>query len=119
MNRNHRSARRFAGGTATLVVALLVLSGSASASTSSAKSHSTVYSAAHSQYGNAHVLKPTVLGTSKTKPSAAPAAKPLATTKSAGTLPFTGLSLLKVLLVALGMLVLGVMLRQPLRSRKR
>jgi hypothetical protein len=127
MNRDHRSARRFAGSalTATVVLAFFILSASASAATSTSKSSATVFSAAHSQYGNAHVLKPTAQGVAAIKHStvkhstvhAAPA-RPVSVTRSAGTLPFTGVSLLKLLLVALGMMVLGVILRGSKRRHE-
>jgi hypothetical protein len=123
MNFDHRKARRFSPSVLTLalVLAFFVLSGSASAATSTSKAHGVVYSAAHAQYGPAKVLKPTVLGTTVKRKAVhkAVAPKAVATARTGGTLPFTGLSLVKLVLVALGLLVIGVILRQSQRSHER
>jgi hypothetical protein len=127
MNRDQRRTRCFACSalTATVLFACFALTGTASAASSTSSSHATVYSAAHAQYGNPKVLKPAVGGSvapSGTKPASVSAAHtpPLTNTRTAGALPFTGISLLIVLFVGLGMLALGVILRrQSSRSSDR
>jgi hypothetical protein len=86
--------------------------------------------AAEDQYGGHRILKPAKPHTftpPKVKPSSAtpaPASKPTTTAapaaSTAGTLPYTGLALLKVVLFGLGLLALGFALhRWPSRRRNR
>jgi hypothetical protein len=139
MNRHRTTRYRFTGsalprtrrwslGLAAIVMltTLLAVTGTASAGTAKSSSSSTVYSAAHAQYGPQHVVTPQaskppvsgVLHAQAAKPKVhAVVAKTVPAQKVSGTLPFTGVSLLGALLFGLAMVALGVILRrQPSRS---
>lgn len=117
MTRHRSTIHRFAGcaSGAAVMLTFLAFAGTASAGTSKANAHSAVYSAAHAQYGQQKVLKPTVAAVASKKTShvaAATRVHPLKTTKTVGSLPFTGLSLLNVALIAFGLMALGFILRR-------
>jgi hypothetical protein len=117
---------------AGLASVLFVLAGTASAATMSGKApHATSsgVTAADDQYSSQHVVTPpkhtgTAPATSSnTSPSgnSAPFTPPKTTTtaSAANTLPFTGVGLLKVVLVGIALLGLGVLLRRwPARSSR-
>lgn len=119
-----------------LVSAALAGGGVARASTLPNRHATTHVTAAQDQYGGNHVVPPapshvftppktsapstaTPAVTPSQTPStlAAPRTAPVAST--AGTLPYTGLALLKVVLVGLGLLALGFALHRWSRSRPR
>lgn len=100
-----RRARHFALALAIGVIAIGLFAGAARASGSSA---------AQDQYKPAHVVKPAG-GQGPLTPPGAQASAPTAT--QGATLPFTGLSLLKVVLVGVGLLLLGVLLRRAVPRR--
>jgi hypothetical protein len=115
---NGRSARRLV---AQSVAALLiigcaaVLAGTASAA---ARAHSAAVvatsgpAAAQDQYGSPFTPPShNVAGTSQGSSSGPPAS-------TSGTLPFTGLALLKVLLVGIGLLALGFLLMRGSAGRR-
>lgn len=74
-------------------------------------------SAAQDQYTPPPVVKPGGGGQSMTPPGAQASAPESGVAGQSSTLPFTGLSLLKVVLVGAGLLLLGLMLRRGLPRR--
>jgi hypothetical protein len=128
--------------TAAVLLGALVFAGSGVVPAGASPNHGLTHiTAAQDQYGGHHVAPPapshvftppkttapktTAPKTSAPKTPAATntlaapntSAAPVATT--AGTLPFTGLALLKVVLVGLGLLALGFALHRWSRSRPR
>ena len=115
-----------AGLAVVMLVAFLSVAGAASAGNhakTAVSSGSHGISAAQDQYGTQKVLKPTtthVLAAKHVRAAKAtktPAATPPASTTApaatpTGTLPFTGFSLLKLVLVGLGLIALGFILRR-------
>jgi hypothetical protein len=73
-------------------------------------------SAAQDQYTPPAVVTPTGGGQPMTPPGAQASAPALGANQGS-TLPFTGLSLLKVVLVGAGLLLLGILLRRGLPRR--
>ncbi|HEU5243447.1 MAG TPA: hypothetical protein VFU33_03525 [Gaiellaceae bacterium] len=73
-------------------------------------------SAAQDQYTPPSIVKPSGGGGSMTPPGAQ-ASAPTGTAAQGSTLPFTGLSLLKVVLVGAGLLLLGILLRRGVPRR--
>ena len=73
-------------------------------------------SAAQDQYTPPPIVKPTGGGGPMTPPGAQ-ASAPAGGVEAASTLPFTGLSLLKVVLVGAGLLLLGIVLRRGVARR--
>ena len=77
-------------------------------------------SAAQDQYTPPSIVKPTgkpAGGSGPLTPPGTQASAPLAASQGS-TLPFTGLSLLKVVLVGAGLLLLGLLLRRGLPRRE-
>lgn len=76
-------------------------------------------SAAQDQYTPPSTVTPTKGGKGPMTPPGAQASAPTGTHMAGqgGTLPFTGLSLLKVVLVGAALLVLGILLRRGLPRR--
>ena len=74
-------------------------------------------SAAQDQYTPAPVVKPAGGGQSMTPPGAQASAPQSGVAGQSSTLPFTGLSLLKVVLVGAGLLLLGLLLRRSVPRR--
>lgn len=101
-----RSIRHFAFAVVVASIAMLgSLAGVARADGSSA---------AHDQYKPKPIVKPSG-GQQPFTPPGAQASGP--TANQGSTLPFTGLSLLKVVLVGVGLLLLGILLRRSVPRR--
>ncbi len=125
-------SRRFLLSTAGILAGLMLavgLSGGVAGASMLPHADSAHPTAAQDQYGAHHTLKPakpqvftppkvnspSARSTPASTPTTTIAAPPASTT---GTLPYTGLALLKVVLVGLGLLALGFALRRwPSRSR--
>ena len=125
-------SRRFLLSTAGILAGLMLavgLSGGVAGASMLPDAGSAHPTAAQDQYGAHHVLKPaqppvftppkvnspSTRSTRASTPTKTIAAPPASTT---ATLPYTGLALLKVVLVGLGLLALGFALRRwPSRSR--
>jgi hypothetical protein len=74
-------------------------------------------SAAQDQYTPAPVVKPTGGAGAMTPPGAQASAPTAGAVQGGSTLPFTGLSLLKIVLVGVGLLLLGILLRRGVPRR--
>lgn len=139
--RRFEAACRPAGLAVVMLVAFLCVAGAASAGNHAktvVSSGSHGITAAQDQYGTRRVLKPTTTThvaavratktpaaatspagttapaatTTKTQATTSPASTTAPAATPTGTLPFTGFSLLKLVLVGLGLIALGFILRR-------
>jgi hypothetical protein len=105
--KGHSARIKTLSGLAVLVVVLLVctagVAGAATTSAGAGSQPSAQHSAQHDQYGGKTVVPPA--------PKNAVVTGSTAPLKSSGTLPFTGLSLVVVVLAGVGLILLGVALR--------